>query len=235
MWARAGRRPHRGAGLRLEEQLRHGQGRRHDHQRPGGHLDHDADEVEQQLLREPVRLRMGADQEPGRRASVEAEERRGRRHGAGRARPVEAHAPTMLTTDLVAAVRPGLREDLAALPREPGSVRRRLRPGVVQADAPRHGPARALPRPGGPDGGADLAGPDPRGRSQADRRAGHRRPQGEDPRVGPVGLRSWSRPPGRRRPPSAAPTSAAARTARAFASRRRRTGRSTSRPSWRRC
>ena len=35
---------------------------------------HDADEVEQQLLREPVRLRMGADQEPGRRASVEAEE-----------------------------------------------------------------------------------------------------------------------------------------------------------------
>ncbi len=31
---------HRGAGPRLEEQLRHGQGRRHDHQRPGSHLDH---------------------------------------------------------------------------------------------------------------------------------------------------------------------------------------------------
>ena len=48
-------------------------------------------QVEQQLLREPVRLRVGADQEPGRRAAVDAEERRRRRHGAGCARPVEAH------------------------------------------------------------------------------------------------------------------------------------------------
>ncbi len=37
---------------------------------------HDADEVEQQLLREPVRLRMGADEEPGRRESVQGERRR---------------------------------------------------------------------------------------------------------------------------------------------------------------
>ena len=40
----------RSAGLRLGEQVRHRQGRRHHHQRPGSHLDHDADEVEQQLL-----------------------------------------------------------------------------------------------------------------------------------------------------------------------------------------
>ena len=46
---------------------------------------------------------------------------------------------------------------------------------------------------------------------------------------------SWSRPPGLRRRPSAAPTSAAGRTGRASALRRRRIGRSTSRPSWRRC
>ena len=69
---RAGSRRPRGAGPRLEEQLRHRQGRRHDHQRPGGHLDHHADEVEQQLLLEPVRLRMGADEEPGRRAPVDS-------------------------------------------------------------------------------------------------------------------------------------------------------------------
>ena len=50
----------------------------------------------------------------------------------------------------LAAARPGLRADLQALPREPGGVRGRLRPRVVQADAPRHGPDRALPRPGGP-------------------------------------------------------------------------------------
>ena len=59
-----------------------GKGARHDHQRPGSHLDHHAHEVEQQLLREPVRLRMGTHEEPGRRAAVGAEERRGRRHGA---------------------------------------------------------------------------------------------------------------------------------------------------------
>ena len=68
----------RGAGPRLEEQLRQRQGRRHHHQRPRGHVDDDADAVEQQLLLEPVRLRVGADQEPGRRAPVDAEGRRRR-------------------------------------------------------------------------------------------------------------------------------------------------------------
>ena len=100
---------------------------------------HDADEVEQQLLREPVRLRMGADEEPGRREAVDAEGRRRRRHDSGRPRPVEASRADDADDRPLAAVRPGLREDLAALPREPGGVRRRLRQGVVQADAPRHG------------------------------------------------------------------------------------------------
>ena len=109
---------HRGAGPRLEEQLRQRQGRRHHHQRPGGHLDHDADQVEQQLLREPVRLRMGADQEPGRRPAVGGEGCAG--IGAGRARSVEASQADHADDRPVAAVRPGLREDLAALPREPG-------------------------------------------------------------------------------------------------------------------
>ena len=42
-----------------------------------------------------------------------------------------------------APVRPGLRADLAALPRAPGRARRRVRPRVVQADAPRHGADRS--------------------------------------------------------------------------------------------
>jgi hypothetical protein len=50
-------------------------------------------------------------------------------------------------------------------------VRRRLRPRVVQADPPRHGPELALPRPGGAAGAADLAGPGARRRSRADRAA----------------------------------------------------------------
>ena len=69
----AGRRRARGSGPRLEEQARHRRRRRCDHRRSGSHLDADADEVEQPLLQEPVRKRMGADEEPGRREAVEGE------------------------------------------------------------------------------------------------------------------------------------------------------------------
>ncbi len=48
--------------------------------------------------------------------------------------------------------------------------------------------------------------------------AGRRRAEGEDPRLRPVGVRNWCRPPGRRPRRSAAPTSAVAPTARAFGS-----------------
>ena len=73
------------------------------------------DEVEQQLLLEPVRLRMGADEEPGRCAPVEAEGRRGRRHGAGRARlSPSAIAPSMLTTDLALRFDPPTRRSRGA-------------------------------------------------------------------------------------------------------------------------
>ena len=43
-----------GAGDRLEEQAWHGLRGRHHHRRPGSHLDADADEVEQLLLRQPL-------------------------------------------------------------------------------------------------------------------------------------------------------------------------------------
>ncbi len=46
---------HRGAGPWLEEQLRQRQGRRHDHQRPRGRLDAEADPVGHGLLRHAVR------------------------------------------------------------------------------------------------------------------------------------------------------------------------------------
>ena len=116
-------------------------GKRHarHHQRSRGHLDHDADQVEQRLLQAPLRVRVGADHESGGREAVEAEERRRRRHGSRRARSVEEDRAVDADDRPRAAVRPGLREDLAALPREPAGVRRRLRQGVVQADAPRHG------------------------------------------------------------------------------------------------
>ena len=51
-----------------------------------------------------------------------------------------------------AAVRPDLREDFAALPRASGPVGGRVRAGLVQADASRHGSDRALPRPARAEG-----------------------------------------------------------------------------------
>ena len=233
--ARAGRRPHRGAGPRLEEQLRHRQRRRRDRQRPGSHLDHDADQVEQQLLREPVRLRMGADQEPGRRASVEAEEWRGRRHGAGCARPVEASRALDADHRPRAALRPAYEKISRRFYEHPDQFADAFARAWFKLTHRDMGPRRALSRPAGSQGDTDLAGPDSRRRSSAGRRAGHCRAEGARSSRPGCPFPNWSRRPGRRRRRSAAPTSAAAPTARASASRRKRTGRSTSRRNWRRC
>ena len=65
-------------GPRLAQQARHRPRQGRHHRRPGSHLDADADAVEQPLLRQPVQVRVGADQEPGRRAAVAGQERRGR-------------------------------------------------------------------------------------------------------------------------------------------------------------
>ena len=97
--------PHRGAGPRLEEQLRHGQRRRHRSPAASRSPGPPRHAVEQRLLRQPVRLRLGADQEPGRRASVGAEGAPAM-HRPGRARSVEAQTPTMLTTDLALRMDP---------------------------------------------------------------------------------------------------------------------------------
>ena len=167
----------------LVQRVRHRQGRRHHHQRSGGHLDLPPDPLGQRVLPHLVLLRVGAVQEPGRGAPVAAEERRRRRSGASRARPVEASRAPDAHHRPGAAPRPGVREDLAAVLRESRRVRRRVRPGVVQVDPPRHGPGRALPGPGGAGGGAAVAGPAAEGRPRADRRCRRDRAQGADPRV----------------------------------------------------
>ena len=97
----------RAAGPRLEERPRHRQGRRRDHQRPRGHLDHHPT-LWTTVLRDPLRLRVGAVAEPGRSQPVGAEERRG--DHPRRARRVEERAPTMLTTDLSLRVDPAYEE-----------------------------------------------------------------------------------------------------------------------------
>ena len=86
------------------------------------------------------------DPEPGRRAPVAAEGRRRGGHRPRRSRPVEAPRPDDADDRPLAPVRPDLRADLAAFHGGPGGARGRLRPRVVQADPPRHGSDRALPR-----------------------------------------------------------------------------------------
>jgi hypothetical protein len=66
----------RGAGFRLEGQLRNRCGSRRHHERSRGDMDHNADQVEQRLLQASLRVRVGADHESGWREAVEAEERR---------------------------------------------------------------------------------------------------------------------------------------------------------------
>ena len=61
--------------------------------------------------------------------------------------PSKRHVPTMLTTDLALRYRPHLRKDFKALLRKSRPVRRCICPGVVQADASRHGSPFTLSRP----------------------------------------------------------------------------------------
>ena len=177
-----GRRP-RGAGLRLAQPVRHGQGRRHDHQRPRSHLDEDPGAMEPRLFRALVRIRVGTVGESRRRQAVGGQGRR-RDHPA-RLRRIEEAGADDADHRPVAAHGSGLRKDLAPLPRESRPVRRCLRTRLVQAHAPRHGSARALPRPGSAGRRADLAGPGPRRRPRPRRCPGHQGPEGQDPRRRP--------------------------------------------------
>src|SRR6516164_9124075 len=130
----AGRCLDRGTGPRLEEQIWHGLRRRRHHRRPGSHLVAGADQMEQPLLREPVQERMGADEEPGRRLSVDGEKRR--RNNSGRLRQVEEACADHADHGPLATDGPGLRKNIASLLRASGPARGRICPRMVQADAP---------------------------------------------------------------------------------------------------
>ena len=125
---------------------------------------------------------------PAGKSQYASQERSQSGHRAGRVRPVEESRSHDAHDGSVAPDGSDLRADFEALLREPEAACRRLREGVVQADTPRHGPARSLSRQVGSQRGAVVAGPRARRRSRADRRAGHRRPQGQDPRIGLVRL-----------------------------------------------
>ena len=149
--------------------------------------------------------------------------------------PSKRHAPVMLTTDLALRMDPAYEPISRRFLREPAGVRRRVRPGVVQADPPRHGAEGPLPRPGGPHRGASSG----RTRSRRSPPAGRRRRRSPPsrPRSSPRGCPSpsWSPPRGRRRRPSAAPTSAGGANGARMRLRPRTAGTSTAPPSWPGC
>ena len=88
---RSPRRPRsRSKGLGWKNKHGSGKGAAHDHQRPRGRVDQQPDEVGQRVPREPLQVRVGADDEPRRREAVDAEESRGAGHRAGCARSVQA-------------------------------------------------------------------------------------------------------------------------------------------------
>ena len=72
--------------------------------------------------------------------------------------PSKKHAPMMFTTDLALKMDPAYAKDFEAFPREPAGIRGRVRQGLVQTDAPRHGACFAVPGPACSHGAVDLAG-----------------------------------------------------------------------------
>ncbi|WP_336276066.1 peroxidase family protein [Nocardioides sp. B-3] len=188
----------RGQRPRLAEQVRHRQGWRHHHLRHRGDRTDTPTQWDNRFLEilfehewELVASPAGANQWAPKNGG-----------GAGTVPdahdPSKSHQPMMCTTDLSLRMDPAYEQISRRFPGEPRPAGRRLRPRVVQADPPRHGPDRALRRPRGPDRGAALAGPGPvcpgparrggRGREAGDRRL---RALGLAAGPGRVGLRRF--------------------------------------------
>ena len=149
--------------------------------------------------------------------------------------PTKKHVPTMLTTDLSLRFDPIYEKISRRFMENPDQFADAFARAWFKLTHRDMGPRARYLGPRRAEGDADLAGSDPGRRSQADRRQGHRGPQGQDSRLGSDGAAARLDHLGLGLDVSRHPTSAAARTALASALRRRRTGRSTSRPSSPRC
>ena len=177
-----------GDGARLAQPEGHGGRQGHDDQRHRGQLDPRPDPVGQRLPGEPLQVRLGADQEPGRRPAMDAE---GPERAQDARRPCRGADAPAHDDDLRHRPqgRSGVPQGLREVPRRLRRLHAGLLQGVVQAHPPRHGPQAPLPRPGGDDRGRPaVAGSDPRCRLRPDRRGRDRRPQAGDPGHGPLGL-----------------------------------------------
>ena len=80
--------------------------------------------------------------------------------------PSKRRPPSMLTTDLSLRFDPAYEKISRRFYEHPDEFADAFRPGVVQADPPRHGADRALPGPAGSEGAPAVAGSDSRGGPQ---------------------------------------------------------------------
>ena len=145
------------------------------------------------------------------------------------------HVPTMLTTDLSLRFDPAYEKISRRFFEHPEEFADAFARAWFKLTHRDMGPIDRYLGPLVPKETLIWQDPIPAVNSSADRRQGRRRAEGQDSRPPVCRCRSWFRPPGRRHRRSAAPISAAAPTARASGSPRKKTGRSTSRPSSRRC
>jgi catalase-peroxidase len=129
---------------------------------------------------------MGADQEPGRRAAVE---------GEGRAATIpdafdksKKHVPTMLTTDLALRFDPAYEKISRRFHEHPDQFADAFARAWFKLTHRDMGPIARYLGPLVPKETLIWQDPIPAVESSADRRAGHRGAEGEDPRVRPVGV-----------------------------------------------
>jgi len=187
-------------------------------------------QVGQRLLREPLRPRVGLTKSPAGCASVDPQGRSGTEHRARRSRSVEEARPHMFTTDLALRLDPIYAPISKRFHENPDSSPS-LCQGLVQADAPRYGPVSRCSAPGCPP--QLWQDPVPKVDHPLIAAQGHRATEGQDPRLRTVHFAT-----GDNRLASASTFRGSdkrvERTGRAFALRRRRTGKSTNQPSLRR-
>src|SRR5580700_3195276 len=102
---------------------------------------------------------MGTHQESRWCAAMDAEERSRGGHRAGCPRSVEEARADDVHDGPGTEGGPDVREDFEAFSRKPAGIRGRVRQGLVQTDAPRHGAPLAVSWPAGPRRAVAVAGP----------------------------------------------------------------------------
>ncbi len=218
-------------GSRLAEHVRHRCRQGRDHQRPRGGVDADPDQVGQHLPGDPVRPRVGAHQEPRGRLAVGREGRR-----SDHSRPVRwaaAASRRCWSPDLALRLDPVYEQITRRWLDHPEEMSEAFAKAWYKLLHRDMGPVSRFLGPWVPEPQL-WQDPVPDRRPRADRREGHRGPEGEDSRFGTVGAATGLDGVGvGGQLPRHRPTRRRQRR-RGFALRRRRTGRPTSLPNWRR-